>query len=130
MGQSRIVPSFGDENVYKLVSKPEQDEARPPLYRSKASFTSFLGLSRSSSLTSNEYAFVQHNGKLEVKEMSFGARYQRLFATMGLAKGIITSKPEEFLHKHTGYANMSRGQKRQRCTRRKIELRQMPYSSM
>lgn len=73
-------------------------------------------------------AFVQHDGKLEVKEMSFGARDQRLFATMGLAKGVITSKPEDFLHKHTGYANMSRGQKRQRCTRRKRELRQMPYS--
>ena len=42
--------------------------------------------------------------------MCFGARDQRPFATMGLAKGVIASKPEEFLHKRTGYANMSRGQ--------------------
>ena len=46
MGQSRTVPRLGDENIYNLVSRYEQDKARPPLYLSKASFTPFLGLSR------------------------------------------------------------------------------------
>lgn len=52
---------------------------------------------------------MQHNGKLDLSSLSFGARDQRPFAAMGLAKGIVTSRPEEYLHKHSGYANMSRG---------------------
>ena len=53
--------------------------------------------------------FLQHDGKLDVRSLSFGARDLRPFAAMGLAKGVITSKPEEYLHKYTGYANMCRG---------------------
>jgi hypothetical protein len=109
MTQGRVVSRYEDEFIYKLISKPEQDKSRPSLYRSKASHALFF-LSRSSSRTINRWYFVQHNGKMEAKEFSFGSRDHRPFATMGLAKGVITSKPEDFLHKHTGYANMSRGQ--------------------
>lgn len=52
---------------------------------------------------------LQYNGKVDVKSLSFGARELRPFAAMGLAKGIITRRPEEYLHKYTGYANMCRG---------------------
>ena len=52
---------------------------------------------------------LQHDGKLDVRSLSFGARDLRPFAAMGLAKGVITSKPEEYLHKYTGCANMCRG---------------------
>ena len=52
---------------------------------------------------------MQYDGKLDVKSLSFGARDLRPFAAMGLAKGVVTSKPEDYLHKHTGYANMCRG---------------------
>ena len=52
---------------------------------------------------------LQYDGRVDVKSLSFGARDLRPFAAMGLAKGVITSKPEEYLHKYTGYTNMCRG---------------------
>ena len=52
---------------------------------------------------------LQHKGELDVQSLSFGARDLRPYAAMGLARGVITSKPEEYLRKYTGYANLSRG---------------------
>ncbi|CAK0782801.1 hypothetical protein CVIRNUC_005996 [Coccomyxa viridis] len=84
--QSEGMPSdFADENVYSLVSKPQNDISRGPRYRSK-------------------YA-----GRLDNKELSFGRREHKKFATMGLAKGKVTSRPEDFLRRHASHAKAAQG---------------------
>ena len=102
------------ENVYSLVQKQCQSSSKQRLYRSKVSVVGSLALRKlwqlyDSCMTSNS---LQYDGRLDVKSFSFGARDLRPFAAMGLPRGVVTAKPEEYLQKYTGYANMSRGRSR------------------
>ena len=102
---------LGDESVYCLVSKPQDDTARGPRYRSKVcpKRCIYVHLPGRFGVLGEHVILLQFAGRLDKKELCFGRREQKKFATMGLAKGIVTSRPEDFLRRSGGQIQARQG---------------------
>ena len=110
--QSEEMPSdFGDENLYCLISRPQDQISHSPRYLSKVCPEHCIHVHLMVRLSAfNERAIVlQFAERLDNKELCFGRREHKKFATMGLAKGIVTSRPKDFLRKNAGHAEAQQG---------------------
>ena len=102
---------FADENIYCLLSARQDEIARGPRYRSKVCPERCIHVHLLGCLGALDGCVIilQFAGRLNNKELCFGRREHKRFATMGLAKGIVTSRPEDFLRRSAGHTQASQG---------------------
>ena len=102
---------YADELVYGLIAKAQGDVLCGPRYRSKVCpeqcvHVHLLGCPGA---FDERVVTVQFAGNLDSKDLCFGKREYKKFATMGLAKGIVKSRPEDFLRRNVGHTGASQG---------------------